>query len=188
MTDTPDPRPTPERDADAPGWDDDAALDLLIAHTGPGQTVLDLDADPGLRAAAEVCGRRYRTAVPPWPDTGQYVTGGTNGRADLVTMAWSRPGRADPVSGSEALVSAAAQLASGGHVAVLLEPTIVQPSTITWVGALLSAARDAGLDYLQDIVCLHTSPVATAPDGDIARPRDEHRVLLILRTRAGRHA
>src|SRR4051812_10356362 len=136
----------------AVGWDGDTAVELLIANTGPSQTVVDFDDDPVLRAAAHATGRRYR--IPAL--SGRVRPGGPHG-ADLVTLAWPRPNDPTPGAGQRALTVAAACLGTGGHVAILLEPTVPQTYTITWTGALLAAARDARLDYLQDIICLHTT-------------------------------
>jgi len=175
--------------------DGDAALDLLLANTGPGQTVLDLDDDPVLRAAARTTGRRYRTlAVPlrtpgaPGPDRGVG--------ADLVVLAWPRPHAPNPNAGRDALATAAAAVVDGGHVALLLEPTVPQAYTVTWTGAVLAATHAVGLDYLQDVVCLHTAHDPTDTDTDDAgdtvgtagvRGR-QHRVVLVLRADGGRHA
>lgn len=189
MPPTPDHNPTPGTGRHPHGLDGDAAVDLLIANTGPGQAVLDLDDDPVLRAAAHATGRRYRTLTPHR----QALTGRAILRADLVTLAWPRTDSPTPTDGHPELNLAAAALAPGGHVALLLEPTIAQPYTITWTGALLAAARTVGLDYLQDVVCLHTTPDTPDPTPDGApRPAPasthRHRVVLILRPQAGRHA
>ena len=68
----------------------------------------------------------------------------------------------------------------------LLEATVPQAYTITCTGAVLAAARDAGPDYLQDVICLHTGLGAQPDDDSDADPK--HRVVLILRRQAGRHA
>lgn len=74
-------------------------------------------------------------------------------------------------------------------MAILLEPTLPQAYTITWTGAVLATARQAGLDYLQDIVCLHTPGDPTAPvDHAATGLRQQHRVVLVLRPAAGHHA
>jgi hypothetical protein len=176
-----DPHPH-QPDADRPrppALTGDAAVDLLIANTSAGQSVLDFDDDPVLRAAAQVTGRRYQplpirlqTPGPP-PSRGPA--------ADLVTLAWPRPHALNPTAGAQALAVAARSLAPGGHVAVLLEPALAQAYTITWTGPLLAAARDTGLDYLQDVVCLHTGPGQEPVDDDIGVPGLRHRVVLVLR-------
>ena len=205
MTRSPDSRRHPDRTGDVVplGWDGDAAVDLLIANTGPGQTVLDFDDDPVLRAAAQATGRRHRAHVPLTQTRG----GRTPDRpgecgADLVTLFWPRPHAPTFAAGRDTLATAAGCLVPGGHVALVLEPNAPQPYTITWTGALLTAARDVGLNYLQDIICLHTASTSEAlgpPTGDSSRggghdpdgdpsPGRQHRVVLILRNEAGRHA
>jgi hypothetical protein len=178
--------------------DGNSALDLLIANTGPGQTVLDFDHDPVLRAAAHATGRRYRTLTPPTRHA-QPTPGVHRGQADLITLTWPRPHSPAPADGDGGLAAAVAALALGGHLAILLEPTLPQPYTVAWTGAVLAAARQVGLDYLQDVVCLHTTP---GPDPRPGAPvpsstpgahgpahvlGQRHRVVLILRREAGRH-
>jgi hypothetical protein len=222
MTHTPDPRPAhrgahqPRADRELPTdhrlpldhalpldddlrLDGDSALDLLIANTGPGQTVLDFDHDPVLRAAAHTTGRTYRALTTP-PRHAQPTPGVHDALADLVTLTWPRPHSPTPTAGDGALAAAAAALAPGGHVAILLEPTLPQPYTVTWTGALLTTACQVGLDHLQDVVCLRTAPDpaprhgallpstttgATRRSGHLRGQR--HRVVLILRRQAGRH-
>jgi hypothetical protein len=168
--------------------DGDAAVDLLVANTGPSQTIVDFDDDPVLRAAAHTTGRRYlalplrlqsrRSPAPPAPD------------ADLVTLAWPRPHDLTPAASADALAVAAGLLLPGGHVALLLEPSVPQAYTITWTGAVLAAAQDAGLDYLQDVICLHHEPddPPGPPAGEAGPGGKSHRVVLVLRRQAGRHA
>lgn len=172
-------QPDDVQDGD-PGWTGDSAIALLLANTATGQTVLDLDDDRTLRAAAATTGRRYHL-LPPELLTSSAVDACssrhvTEPGADLVTIRWPRPdATAHPRNAWTLLTVVKQRLADTGHVAVLLAPTRLQPFTVTWTGALLTAAARAGLNYLQDIVCLHEPP-------------DEHRVVLVLRRRAGRHA
>lgn len=210
MTHTPDPRRAHRGEHQPPvdrglrldddlRLDGDSALDLLIANTGPGQTVLDFDHDPVLRAAAHATGRRYRALTPPTRHA-QPTPGVHSAQADLITLTWPRPHSPAPAGGNGALAAAVAALAPGGHVAILLEPTLPQPYTVTWTGAVLAAARQVGLDYLQDVVCLHTipdpgprpgAPVLSITAGGTHGPARvvgrRHRVVLILRREAGRH-
>ena len=181
------PRPalgttTPSEPARSPVLDGDAAVDLLIANTGPSQTVVDFDDDPVLRAAAHTTGRRYR-ALPLRAQTHRTPSAGA-ADADLVTLAWPRPHAPSPTAGTQALTVAADLLQPGGHVALLLEPAVPQAYTITWTGAVLAAAHHVGLDYLQDIICLHT----TLDPHDDGERLPQHRVVLVLRRQAGRHA
>jgi hypothetical protein len=213
MTHTPDPRHAVHhsaRGATAPRagpglpaeagqrLDGDSALDLLIAHTGPGQTVLDFDHDPILRAAAHATGRRYRTPSAAARHA-TAVAVAEEPPADLITVTWPRAPLPAPASGHAVLAAAVAALTPQGQVAILLEPTIPQAYTVTWTGALLAAARQCGLDYLQDVVCLHATPgdigrhatPAAAPTlgGRPSAPVTgvRHRVVLILRREGGRH-
>jgi len=165
--------------------DGDGAVDLIIANTGPGQTVVDFDDDPVLRAAARTTGRRYR-ALPTRLQAARPTALRTP-QADLVTLTWPRPQAPAPAPGALALAVAEGLLQPGGHVALLLEPSIPRTYTITWTGAVLAAARDAGLDYLQDVICLHTGPDHGEDAGDGAPPHQQHRMVLILRPQAGRH-
>jgi hypothetical protein len=209
MTRNFDPRRHPDRDGDVVslGWDGDAAVDLLIANTGPGQTVLDFDDDPVLRAAAQATGRRYRAHVP-LTHGGRTPHRPAERAADLVTLFWPHPHTPTFAAARDTLATAAGCLVPGGHVALVLEPNDPQPYTITWTGALLTAAHDVGLNYLQDIICLHPASTSEAPDprtGDGSHrgahdpdgghdpdgapfPGRQHRVVLILRNEAGRHA
>jgi hypothetical protein len=189
MTHTPDPRPAPQPgDRPRQFLDGDAALDLLLANTGPGQTVLDFDHDPVLRAAARTTGRRYR-ALPLSAQTPGTRNTDHGPGADLVVLTWPRPHAPHPTAGRHALDTAAAAVTDGGHVAILLEPTLPQTYTITWTGAVLATARTASLDYLQDIVCLHTPGDPTTPvDNASTVLRQQHRIVLVLRPAAGRHA
>jgi hypothetical protein len=179
------PEPAPGA-ARPPGLDGDAAVDLLLANTGPSQTVVDLDDDPVLRAAAHTTGRRYH-ALPPRLQT-RRAPALQAPDADLVTLAWPRPHDPTPAASAHALTVAAGLLLPGGHVALLLEPTISQAYTITWTGAVLAAAHAAGLDYLQDVICLHHAPddPPDHPAGDTGIAW--HRVVLVLRHQAGLHA
>lgn len=165
---------------DQSGWNGDSAIALLLANTATGQSVLDLDDDPTLRAAAATTGRRYSPAAHL---TGKAHTGlgplprnVTEQPADLITLTWPRADSgSSPQDAWLVFTVVRNQLADGGHVAVLLAPTRLQPFTVTWTGSLLTAASRAGLNYVQDLVCLHEQP-------------DAHRVVLILRRRADPHA
>jgi hypothetical protein len=72
--------------------------------------------------------------------------------------------------------------------AVILEPTPVQAFTITWTGALLSAAAAAGLTNLQDLICLRTVARDDLASGVDSAAGERHRVVLVLRAPAGRDA
>ena len=88
------------------------------------------------------------------------------------------------------LTAAAGLLHPGGHVALLLEPSIPRACTITWTGAVQAACHNAGLDYLQDAICLHSDP-DDGPgdrDGGDSRRHPQHRMVLTLRAQAGAHA
>ena len=159
-----------------------------MANTGPSQTVVDFDDDPVLRAAAHTTGRRYR-ALPVRLQTRRSPASNAPD-ADLVTLAWPRPHDPTPAASAGALAVATGLLLPGGHIALLLEPNVPQACTITWTGAVLAAARDAGLDYLQDVICLHHAPddPPEPPAGDAGPAGRSHRVVLVLRRQAGRHA
>src|SRR5664279_3643929 len=102
MTDTPErhdpaPRHLRRRPAADPrtGWDGDAAVQLLLASTAAGQTILDLDDDHVLRAAAATIGRHYRAcSATPTRNNRSDAHGrpvADPAPADLVMLSWPRP-------------------------------------------------------------------------------------------------
>lgn len=177
--------PSAGRDAaDALNLGERAAQNLLRMATTEGQTVIDLDDDPTLRAATTQADLGYRavdlTALDQPTEPG-----------DLVALRWPRPGLEQSwlSSAPEVFAAVAALTAPGGVVAVILEPTPAHAFGITWTGVLLTAARAAELNLLQDIVCLHDLQVADDQTPDAAPTAALlHRIILILRTRTGRHA
>ena len=141
--------------------DADSALDLMIANTSPGQVVADLDADPMLRRAAQVTRCRYHAVQL---DALDEAVPAQQPEADLVVLAWPRPDHPTGRNGQDALHFAAGLLAPGGHVTLILRPSVADAFCRTWTGQTLDAAAGAGLTYLQSVLCLH----AMAPD-----PRDD---------------
>ncbi|MFZ0160940.1 MAG: hypothetical protein WAL50_18060 [Kineosporiaceae bacterium] len=152
--------------------------------TTAGGTVIDLDDDPTLSAAALAYGRGYLAAdlnaIDAPPDR----------PADLVVVRWPRPGNHSWLStAGEVLAGVDGLLAPMGHVAVLLDPTPALAFGITWTGTLLAAATTAGLPVLRDIVCVHDMDTDDA--GQSKAPASvtlQHRIILVLGTARARHA
>jgi hypothetical protein len=181
MPPTPSTNPSPPSELDAA-----AARRLVQAATAVGQTVLDLDDDHALRHAATSQGRDYvATALVPGdePDVQHGLKG------HQVVVRWPRPEDETWMTHApQAFAQIRALLVPGGAAAVILEPTPVQAFTITWTGALLSAAAAAGLTNLQDVICLRTVARDDLAPGVDSAAGERHRVVLVLRAPAGRHA
>jgi hypothetical protein len=160
-----------------------AADNLIRMATTTGGTVIDLDDDSTLAAAAFALGRGYLavdlTTVDAPPDR----------PADLVVLRWPRPGEHSWLStAGEVFAGVEGILAQLGRVAVLLDPTPALAFGITWTGTVLAAATAAGLPLLQDVVCTHDLDAdsvahAEAPGAVTVR----HRVVLLLGTGRARH-
>ncbi len=161
-----------------------AADNLIRMTTAAGGTVVDLDDDPTLRAAALALGRHHlavdlNTLVAP------------PGRpADLAVLRWPRPGdHSWPSTAGEVFAGVDGLLAPMGHVAVLLDPTPALAFGITWTGTMLAAAIAAGLPVLQDVVCVHDMEAAGGGQSEApASVTLRHRVILLLGTARARHA
>ncbi|WP_143447415.1 hypothetical protein [Kineosporia sp. R_H_3] len=160
-----------------------AADNLIRMATAASGTVIDLDEDPTLRAAALALGRSYLavdlTTIDTPPDR----------PADLVVLRWPRPGDHSWLStAGEVFAGAEGILAQMGRVAVLLDPTAALEFGITWTGTLLAAATTVGLPVLQDVVCMHdleSEAVGQSEASGSATLR--HRVILLLGTGRARH-
>lgn len=160
-----------------------AADNLIRMTTTTAGTLIDLDGDPTLAAAAFALGRGYLavdlTTLDAPPDR----------PADLVVLRWPRPGDHSWLStASEVFAGAEGLLAPLGRVAVLLDPALALAFGITWTGTVLAAATAAGLPALQDVVCTHD---LDAHDADQSEAPGAvtliHRVILLLGTGRARH-
>lgn len=161
-----------------------AAKNLIRMTTAAGGTVIDLDDDAALRAAALALGRHYlavdlNTLEAP-PDRS----------ADLAVLRWPRSGDHSWLStASEVSAGVEGILAPMGHMAVLLDPTPALAFGITWTGTILTAATAVGLPVLQDVVCVHE--MEAEGSGQCEAPASvtlRHRVILLLGTARARHA
>lgn len=164
----------------------DAADRLVQVATAPGQSILDLDADPALQQAAARLGRAYERAsiaVQDQPPTDRVRS------ANLIVARWPRPGDHSWLASAPAtFVAIRALLAPRGQVALVLEPTSAQLFTVTWTRALLDAASTAGLTILQDVICLHIPAGIDDPAHGGQQRTAVHRVVLVLAVPGGRHA
>ncbi len=152
----------------AVGLDPQAAALLVGLYTQPGDTLVDLSADPAVAGAAGAGARRY---LPASPVLLEHV-GGT---ARLVLLRWPSPGSpGNPVEEesdaelADLLGGCRRLLAAGGCVIVALAPP---PRThyVDHARRLIPAARRAGLGYLQHIVVL-TAPIPGDPSPRQATP------------------
>lgn len=160
-----------------------AADNLIRMATTTGGTVIDLDDDPTLEAAALNVGRGYLAVdlnaldAPPNPP------------ADLVVLRWPRPADHSWLStASEVFAGAEGVLAPLGCVAVLLDPTPALAFGITWTGNVVAAATAAGLPVLQDVVCMHDLEEDHAEQSEAPGSVTlNHRVTLLLGIGRARH-
>lgn len=161
-----------------------AADNLIRMATTTGGTVIDLDDDSTLAAAAFVLGRGYLavdlTTLDAPPDR----------PADLVVLRWPRPGDHSWLStAGEVFAAAEGLLTPLGRVAVLLDPVPALAFGITWTGTVLAAATAAGLPALQDVVCTHDLDAHDADQFDAPGAVTlKHRVILLLGSGRARHA
>jgi hypothetical protein len=153
---------------DARGWGHGLAAWILAAYTAEGDIVLDRDADPGVRVAAETTDRAYLTGLTPDCHAcaaGQAPLSGVR----LVTAHWPRPAMlggmaadASDTQGAE-LAAMAGLLVPGAWLALVAPlPALTQPFTID-TEMLLSAAHAAGLGHLRTV---HATAADSAAEGD----------------------
>jgi hypothetical protein len=161
-----------------------AAGNLIRMATSASATVIDLDDDPTLRAAALALGRDYLAVDLRAIDAPPHRP------ADLVVLRWPRLGDHSWFStAGEVFAGVDGLLAPMGHMAVLLDPTPALAYGITWTGTLLAGATGAGLSVLQDVVCVHDMETDAAGRSEApASVTLRHRVILVLGTARARHA
>lgn len=153
-----------------------AAL-LIGLYTSRGDTVVDLTSDPSIDGAAGAGARRYLPVNDPAHLADLDHVAGT---VRLVVLRWppTRAGRrtnVDPAGTEEpeltALLTACRLLlAADGYTIVALIPA-PHAGYVEHAGRLISAARRAGLGYLQHIVAV-TAPIPGAPAPRLAVPAD----------------
>ena len=151
------------------GLDPQAAALLVGLYTQPGDTVVDLSADPAVAGAAGAGARRCLPAGHPGD---LAVLEHVGGSARLVLLRWPSPGNpceeeseaelADLLGGCRRLLTA------GGCVIMALTPP---PRThyVDHARRLIPAAARAGLGYLQHIVVV-TAPIPGDPSPRHATP------------------
>jgi len=154
------------------GLDAQAAALLVGLYTQPGDTLVDLTADPAIAGAAGAGARRYLRADHPGDLAHTEHAAGT---ARLVLLRWPSP-RAPGNPGEEESDAELADLLGGcrrllaasGCVIVALAPP---PRThyIDHARRLIPAAGRAGLGYLQHIVVV-TAPIPGDPSPRQATP------------------
>jgi hypothetical protein len=159
---------------DQRGWGYGLAAWVLAAYTAEGDIVLDLDADPGIRIAAETMHRAFLTGLTPTDTPGTPLVG-----VRLVTAHWPRPDTTPTATGSgndperAELTMIAGLLAPGAWLAVVAPlPAATQPFTVH-TEPLLSAAHAADLGHLRTV---HMTAADAIVSGD-----QDYRCALIFR-------
>jgi hypothetical protein len=153
---------------------------ILASYTDPGDTVLDLDDDPGLQITATTMRRTH--FVPPAGGLGRSRE--RISHPDLVIGSWPRPTPSDPAlpSDHETLADLAGTLAPAGRlVLVVFVPTPTGP-VVLHPRSLLAAAHDAGLGHPDAVHVV----AAQFPDGPSDHALSGYRCALVFR-RTGRH-
>jgi hypothetical protein len=154
------------------GLDPQAAALLVGLYTQPGDTLVDLTADPAVAGAAGAGARRYLPANHP---ADLVLLEHVAGTARLVLLRWPSPAapgnpgeETSDARLAELLGGCRRLLAAGGCVIVALAPP---PRTgyVDHARRLIPAARRAGLGYLQHIVVL-TAPIPGDPSPRQATP------------------
>jgi hypothetical protein len=135
-----------------------AAL-LVGSYTRPGDTIVSIGDDPALAGAAGAGGRTYLSVPDPddLPDLGHAA-----GTVALIVLPWPPPDRPDGMD-RERLVEmfrVCRQLMNrDGCTIVALAELPAGQTYIDHSGALIPAARHAGLGWLQHIVAI-TAPIS----------------------------
>jgi hypothetical protein len=144
------------QDATGPDLTAVDAARLVAVYTSHGGLIVDLDADPALALAARAGGRLYLPVHDRRQAAGLDIH---LGRAQLVALAWPRPGH-DAAEPAVLLQAAAQLLDDDGHIVVL---TATQPDRpeADGHGRRLDAAYACGLRCVQRIVIVHAE---TGPD------------------------
>ncbi|MEV4517135.1 hypothetical protein AB0K00_50290 [Dactylosporangium sp. NPDC049525] len=136
------------------------ARQLVLIYSNRGDTILDLDTDPHLRAAARAAGRGYLA----FTDTADIATLDDLRPADqpigLVTMRWPRTSHSGITSPAAALADLflACRLMTGGRATVIVA---IRPATATDTDALAdheqslrTAATAADFVHTQQIIAI----------------------------------
>jgi hypothetical protein len=154
------------------GLDPQAAALLVGLYTQPGDTLVDLTADPAVAGAAGAGARTYVRADHPSDLARTKHVGGT---ARLLLLRWPAPAASDNLGEEESdaeladlLGRSRLLLAADGYVIVALAPR-PRNQHVDHARRLILAARRAGLGYLQHIVVL-TAPIPGDPSPRQATP------------------
>jgi hypothetical protein len=150
---------------DVRGWGYGLATWILASYTADGDVLFDLDADPGIRIAAETMHRAYLTGIAPTANNPGAPLAGVR----LVTAHWPRQNSAHEmafVSGSAehaVLTGIATLLVPGAWLTLVIPlPAPTQPFTIH-SGELLAAAHDTGLGHLRAIHAVAAENIGAEP-------------------------
>jgi hypothetical protein len=133
------------------------ARHLVAIYSDVHGTVIDLDADPRLQAAAEASGRTYRTIFDP---ADPHAEADLSEPAALIVMRWPRPATPAPgLDGNGLLSLCQRHLADDGSIIIVVVVTAAlegadEASYGDYERILLPAAVAAGLRHLHDIVAL----------------------------------
>ena len=133
----------------ARGWGYGLAAWILAAYTAGGDVVLDLDADPGIRIAAETMRRAYLTGVALSSEgaAARPAPGALTG-VRLAVAAWPRPEPSDGASPETAVMAeVAAVLVPGAWLALVVPYPVPNLPLTIHTGPLLDAASAAGLEH-----------------------------------------
>jgi hypothetical protein len=154
---------------DAAGLDPQAAGLLVGLYTQPGDTLVDLSADPAVAGAAGAGARRY---VPAHHPADYAPLRHLAGAARLVLLRWpspAHPGGAESDAWLADLLGGCRRLlAADGCVIAALTPP---PSTgyVDHARWLIPAAHQAGLGYLQHVIVV-AAPIPGDPSPRTAAP------------------
>ncbi len=182
-----------------------AAL-LVGTHTRPGDTIVSIGRDPALAGAAGAGARRYHSVAHPDDLAALDQAAGT---VALIVLPWPLPGRPGATSRRlSGVLSRDSLVAMFGACRRLMSPsgcTIValaglppQQTFVEHSSALIPAAHQAGLGWLQHIVAI-TAPIvgqhitwrAVPADPAMLRAAAQLKVhldLFVFVSRGGRHA
>jgi hypothetical protein len=173
-----------------------AAL-LVGTHTRPGDTIVSIGRDPALAGAAGAGARRYHSVAHPDDLDNLDQAAGT---VALIVLPWPPPNRPDGMSRDSlvAMFGACRRLMNpSGCTIVALAGLPPQQTFVQHSSALIPAAHQAGLGWLQHIVAI-TAPIVGQHITWRAVPADPamlraaahlkvHLDLLVFVSRGGRH-
>ena len=173
-----------------------AAL-LVGTHTRPGDTIVSIGNHPALAGAAGAGGRAYRSVAHPDDLAGLDHAAGT---VALIVLPWPPADQPDGIS-RESLIemfgACRRLMAPGGCTIVALAGLPPEQTFVEHSSALIPAAHQAGLGWLQHILAI-TAPIVGQRITWRADPADPatlraaahvkvHLDLFVFVARGGRH-